>query len=41
MSELSIERVLFTAEQIEARIGELAAEISERYNGRELKLIGV
>ncbi len=41
MSELSIERVLFTAEQIEARIGEVAAEISERYHGRELKLIGV
>jgi hypoxanthine phosphoribosyltransferase len=41
MSEPPIERVLFTAEQIDTRIAELAAEISERYAGRELKLIGV
>ncbi len=36
-----IERVLFTEEQIEARIVEVAAEIETRYRGRSLKLIGV
>jgi hypoxanthine phosphoribosyltransferase len=36
-----IERILFTEEQVEQRIAEIAAEISERYRGRELKLIGV
>ena len=36
-----IERILFTAEQIDARIREVAAEISEKYRGRDLKLIGV
>ena len=36
-----MERVLFTAEQIDQRIGEVAAEISERYRGRTLKMIGV
>lgn len=36
-----IERVLFTEEQIASRIREVAAEISERYRGRNLKLIGV
>jgi hypoxanthine phosphoribosyltransferase len=36
-----IERVLFTEEQIEVRIRELAAEISQRYQGRTIKLIGV
>ena len=36
-----IERVLFTEEQIDARIREVAAEISHRYAGRPLKLIGV
>src|SRR5258706_13279415 len=41
MSEPSIERVLFSAEQIDARIAEVADEISARYAGRELKLIGV
>jgi len=35
------ERVLFTEEQILQRIQEVAAEISARYRGRELKLIGV
>ncbi len=35
------ERVLFTEEQIRTRIAELAAAISERYRGRELKLVGV
>jgi hypoxanthine phosphoribosyltransferase len=36
-----IERILFTEEQIDARIREVAAEISSRYQGRPLKLIGV
>lgn len=40
-SELQVERVLFTAEQVEDRIRAIAAEISERYRGRDLKLIGV
>jgi hypoxanthine phosphoribosyltransferase len=38
---LCIEKVLFTEEQIEARIVELAAEIEARYRGRSLKMIGV
>src|ERR1700736_5625463 len=41
MIEPPIERILFTADQIDARIREVAAEISEKYAGRELKLIGV
>jgi hypoxanthine phosphoribosyltransferase len=36
-----IERVLLTAEQIEARIGELAAQISHDYRDRELVLVCV
>src|SRR5579872_93884 len=36
-----IERILFTEEQIAARIREVGAEISSKYAGRELKLIGV
>jgi hypoxanthine phosphoribosyltransferase len=36
-----IERILYTEEQVEQRIREVGAEISERYRGRELKLIGV
>jgi hypoxanthine phosphoribosyltransferase len=36
-----LDRILFTAEQIEARIREVAARISTDYQGRELKLIGV
>lgn len=36
-----IERILFTEEQVRERIREVAADISERYRGRELKLIGV
>ncbi len=36
-----IERILFTEEQILKRIQEVAGEISEKYSGRELKLIGV
>src|SRR5215475_13154364 len=36
-----IERILFTEEQIDTRIRELAAEISRNYAGRTVKLIGV
>jgi hypoxanthine phosphoribosyltransferase len=36
-----IERILFTEEQIDQRIREVAAEISERYRGKVVKLIGV
>lgn len=36
-----IERILYTEEEIHQRIREVAAEISERYQGRPLKLIGV
>ena len=36
-----IERILFTEEQVAARIREVAAEISEKYRGRDLKLIAV
>jgi len=36
-----IERVLYTEEQIQQRIQEVAAEISDRYKDREVKLIGV
>jgi len=35
------ERILFSAEEIQQRIGEVAAEISDRYRGKTLKLIGV
>lgn len=38
---LQVERVLFTAEQVEDRIRAIAGEITERYRGRDLKLIGV
>jgi len=36
-----IERILYTEEQVSERIAEVAAEISEKYRGRELKLIAV
>jgi hypoxanthine phosphoribosyltransferase len=36
-----IERVLFSEEQVAARIREVAAEISEKYRGRDLKLVAV
>jgi hypoxanthine phosphoribosyltransferase len=36
-----IERILFTEEQVQQRIREVAAEISKKYQGRDLKLIGV
>src|SRR5258708_2500970 len=41
MSGPPIERILFTEEQIDKRIREVAAGISMKYSGRELKLIGV
>jgi hypoxanthine phosphoribosyltransferase len=41
MSEPVIERILFTEEQIDQRVREVAAQISSKYSGRELKLIGV
>ncbi|HTP89426.1 MAG TPA: hypoxanthine phosphoribosyltransferase [Bryobacteraceae bacterium] len=37
----AIERVLFTAEQIDARIREVAEQISADFAGRELKLVAV
>lgn len=36
-----IERILFTEEEVAARIREVATEIDEKFRGRELKLIGV
>ncbi len=36
-----IERVLFTEVQVAARIREVAAEVSEKYRGRDLKLVAV
>lgn len=36
-----MERILFTEEQVAQRIHEVGAEISEKYRGRDLKLIGV
>jgi hypoxanthine phosphoribosyltransferase len=36
-----VERILFTEEQIEKRIRELANEISRNYQGKVIKLIGV
>jgi hypoxanthine phosphoribosyltransferase len=37
----AIERVLFTEEEINRRIRQVASEISVHYAGRELKLVGV
>lgn len=37
----SIERILFTEDQIRERIQEVASEISERFAGQELKLVAV
>src|SRR6478609_3980628 len=37
----AIEKVLFTEEQIAARIREVAAEISRDYEGKTVKLVGV
>ena len=36
-----IERVLFTEEQVNQRIREVAAEVTDKYEGRDLKLVGV
>jgi hypoxanthine phosphoribosyltransferase len=36
-----VERILFTEEQIDKRIRELASEISQNYQGKVIKLIGV
>jgi hypoxanthine phosphoribosyltransferase len=36
-----IERILFTEEQIDQRIREVAAEISRDYQGKTLKMVGV
>ncbi len=36
-----IEKILFTEEQVSRRIREVAAEISTKYHGRDLKLVGV
>ena len=36
-----IDRILFTEEQIDRRIRELAAEITRDYQGKTLKLVGV
>jgi hypoxanthine phosphoribosyltransferase len=36
-----LERILFTEEQIDQRIRELAARISRDYQGKSLKLVGV
>lgn len=41
MTEPVIERILFSEQQIDERIREIAAQISSKYAGRELKLIGV
>jgi len=40
-SPAGVERVLFTEEQVSERIREVAAEISGKYRGRDLKLIAV
>jgi hypoxanthine phosphoribosyltransferase len=37
----ALDRVLFTEEQVTARIAEVAREIDARYAGRDIKLIGV
>lgn len=36
-----VDRILFTQEQIESRIRDLGAEISQRYVGKTVKMIGV
>lgn len=41
MTPPAIERVLFTEEQVAQRIREVAAEITTKFRGRDLKLIGV
>src|SRR5580704_4156868 len=41
MTPAGIERILFTEEQVAQRIREVAGDISEKFRGRDLKLIGV
>ena len=41
MDPQGIDRILFTEEQVNRRIAEVAAEISAKYTGRDLKLVGV
>ena len=41
MTPSGIERVLFTQEQVAERVREVGAEITEKFRGRDLKLIGV
>ena len=36
-----LERVLFTREQIEVRVGELGAKIAEDYRGKDLLAVGI
>ncbi len=36
-----MERILFTEEQVAARVREVARDVGEKYRGRDLKLIGV
>ena len=36
-----LERILFTQEQIDQRIRDVAAEISRHYQGKVVKLVGV
>jgi hypoxanthine phosphoribosyltransferase len=38
---MTLDRVLFTEEQVSARVKEIAAEIDARYAGRAVKLVGV
>src|SRR5580698_663081 len=40
-SSMPIEKILFTEEQVNTRIREVAAEISAKFQGREIKLVGV
>jgi hypoxanthine phosphoribosyltransferase len=41
MTPPGIERILFTEEQVSQRVREVAAEITRKFHGRDLKLIGV
>jgi hypoxanthine phosphoribosyltransferase len=41
VSPPGLERILFTEEQIDQRIREVAAQISRDYQGKSLKLVGV
>lgn len=41
MTPAGIERVLFTQEQVAERVRQVGAEITEKFRGRDLKLIGV